>query len=39
MSVESVVEYGRVWIEHLNRGDVSAVDLAFAPELQQLGFA
>ena len=32
MAVESVVEYERVWVEGLNRGDVSAVDAAFAPD-------
>ena len=32
MSVESVVEYERVWVEGLNRGDVSAADAAFAPD-------
>ena len=32
MPVESVVEYQRVWIEGLNRGDVSAADAAFAPD-------
>lgn len=32
MAVESVVEYERVWIEGLNRGDVSAADAAFAPD-------
>jgi steroid delta-isomerase-like uncharacterized protein len=32
MSVESVVEYERIWVEGLNRGDVSAADAAFAPD-------
>jgi steroid delta-isomerase-like uncharacterized protein len=32
MAVESVVEYERIWIEGLNRGDVSAADAAFAPD-------
>lgn len=32
MPVTSVVEYERVWIEGLNRGDVSAADTAFAPD-------
>src|SRR5215210_6013658 len=32
MSVESVAEYERIWIEGLNRGDVSAADAAFAPD-------
>ena len=32
MSVESVVEHERVWVEGLNRGDVSAADAAFAPD-------
>jgi len=32
MSVESLVEYQRVWVESLNRGDVSAADVAFAPD-------
>ena len=32
MAVESVVEYERVWVEGLNRGDVSAADAAFAPD-------
>jgi steroid delta-isomerase-like uncharacterized protein len=30
MSVESVVEYERVWVEGLNRGEVSAADAVFA---------
>lgn len=32
MPVKSVMEYERVWIEGLNRGDVSAADTAFAPD-------
>ena len=32
MPVEAVVEYERVWIEGLNRGDVSAADAAFAAD-------
>jgi steroid delta-isomerase-like uncharacterized protein len=32
MPVDSVMEYERVWIEGLNRGDVSAADAAFAPD-------
>jgi len=32
MSVASVVEYERIWIEGLNRGDVSVADAAFAPD-------
>jgi steroid delta-isomerase-like uncharacterized protein len=32
MPIESVVEYQRIWIEGLNRGDVSAADVAFAPD-------
>ena len=32
MPVESVMEYERIWVEGLNRGDVSAADAAFAPE-------
>lgn len=32
MSVESVVEHQRIWIEGLNRGDVSAADIAFAQD-------
>ena len=30
MSVASVVEYERIWIEGLNRGDASVADAAFA---------
>lgn len=32
MPVESVMEHERVWIEGLNRGDVSGADAAFAPD-------
>ena len=32
MPVETVMEHERVWIEGLNRGDVSAADAAFAPD-------
>jgi steroid delta-isomerase-like uncharacterized protein len=32
MSVESVMEHERLWIEGLNRGDVSAADAVFAPD-------
>ena len=32
MPVESVVEHQRIWIDGLNRGDVSAADVAFAPD-------
>lgn len=32
MPVESVMEHERVWVEGLNRGDVSAADAAFAPD-------
>lgn len=32
MPVESVVEHQRIWIEGLNRGDVSAADIAFAQD-------
>src|SRR4051812_47714712 len=32
MPVESVAEYERIWIEGLNRGDVSTADAAFAPD-------
>ena len=32
MPVETVMEYERVWVEGLNRGDVSAADAAFAPD-------
>jgi predicted ester cyclase len=30
--IDDVIEYQRVWIEGLNRGDVSAADAAFAPD-------
>jgi steroid delta-isomerase-like uncharacterized protein len=30
MPVESLMEYERVWVEGLNRGDVSVADAAFA---------
>ena len=32
MPIESVVEHERIWVEGLNRGDVSAADAAFAPD-------
>jgi steroid delta-isomerase-like uncharacterized protein len=32
MPVESVMEHQRLWIESLNRGEVSAADAAFAPD-------
>lgn len=32
MPVESIMEHERIWIEGLNRGDVSAADEAFAPD-------
>ena len=32
MLVESVLEYQRIWIDGLNRGDLSAADAAFAPD-------
>jgi steroid delta-isomerase-like uncharacterized protein len=32
MPIESVMEHERVWIEGLNRGDVSAADTVFAPD-------
>jgi predicted ester cyclase len=32
MPVKSVVVYQRVWIDGLNRGDVSPADTAFAPD-------
>ena len=32
MSVESVLEYERIWIEGLNRGDVSVADAVFASD-------
>ena len=32
MPVESVMEYERIWIEGLNRGDVSVADAVFVPD-------
>lgn len=32
MSVESVMEYERIWIDGLNRGDVSVADAVFASD-------
>jgi steroid delta-isomerase-like uncharacterized protein len=32
MPVESVMEHERIWIEGLNRGDVSAAESVFAPD-------
>lgn len=32
MPVESVAEHERIWIEGLNRGDVSVADAVFAPD-------
>lgn len=32
MPGKSSVEYQRIWIEGLNRGDASAADIAFAPD-------
>lgn len=32
MPVESVAEHERIWVEGLNRGDVSVADAAFAPD-------
>ncbi len=32
MPVESLMEHERIWVEGLNRGDVSAADAAFAPD-------
>jgi steroid delta-isomerase-like uncharacterized protein len=32
MAVESVIEHERIWVEGLNRGDVSVADEAFAPD-------
>jgi len=32
MPVESVMEHERIWVEGLNRGDVSAAEAVFAPD-------
>lgn len=32
MPIETVMEHERIWIEGLNRGDVSAADSVFAPD-------
>ena len=32
MPVDSVIEYERIWVEGLNRGDASAADEAFRPD-------
>lgn len=32
MPVESVMEYQRIWIEALNRGDLSVADAVFMPD-------
>ena len=32
MAVASLMEYQRIWIEGLNRGDASVADTVFAPE-------
>jgi hypothetical protein len=32
MPVDSVMEHERIWVEGLNRGDVSAAEAAFAPD-------
>ena len=32
MPVESLIEYERIWIEGLNRGDASAAEHAFLPD-------
>src|SRR5688572_16737715 len=32
MPVESLMEHERIWVEGLNRGDVSVADAAFAPD-------
>ena len=32
MPVESVMEHQRIWVEGLNRGDVSTADAVFAPD-------
>ena len=32
LSLADVIEHERIWVEGLNRGDVSAADAAFAPD-------
>ena len=32
MPVESLMEHERIWVDGLNRADVSAADTAFAPD-------
>ena len=32
MTVDSLMEYQRIWVEGLNRGDVAAADEAFLPD-------
>jgi predicted ester cyclase len=32
MPVDSLMEYQRIWVEGLNRGDASAADAAFQPD-------
>jgi len=32
MEVRSLIEYERVWVECLNKGDLSAADAGFAPD-------
>ena len=32
MPVDSLMDYQRIWVEGLNRGDVSAADRAFLPD-------
>jgi len=32
MPVESLLDYQRIWVDGLNRGDVSVADAAFAPD-------
>ena len=32
MTVDSLMEYQRIWVEGLNRGDVSTADAAFLPD-------
>ena len=34
MPVESLMEYQRIWIEGLNRGDVSVADAVFSPDCE-----